>query len=390
MHMDPVMPQAVGAALLILLTGFVLKLLRQPHVVAYLLAGILIGPFGLALVSDANLISRLGAIGVVLLLFFVGMEVDPSKLIAHWKLAVFGTLLQILLSIACVWVIAQWFDWPWARVLLIGFVISLSSTAVVIKLLQDSQLLDTRMGQGVLGVLLAQDLAIIPMLIVLGLMGAGEVDTHHLALQGVGTVLAGVLFAYIVVKREVHLPLSQWLDQDHELQLFAALSVCFGLALITAWFDLSTALGAFLAGMLIGAAKETQWVHHALEPLKVLFVALFFVSIGMLLDINYLIVHWPQTVLLVLVTFFSNTFINALILKGAEYTWRDSLFAGVLLSQIGEFSFVLAALGFQTGMIHESGYQLALCVISLSLILSPAWISGGKLLLKWQSKESPV
>lgn len=384
MHMDPVMPQAVGAVLLILLTGFVLKVLRQPHVVAYLIAGVLIGPFGLGLVSDAALISRLGAIGVVLLLFFVGMEIDPGKLIEHWKLAVFGTLLQIFLSIACVWAIAQWFDWPWPRVLLIGFVISLSSTAVVIKLLQDSAILDTRVGQGILGVLLAQDLAIIPMLMVLGLLGAGRIDTHHLLLQGIGTVLAGGLFAYLVIKRELHLPLSQWLDRDHELQLFAALAVCFGLALITAWFDLSTALGAFLSGMLIGAAKETQWVHHALEPLKVLFVALFFVSIGMLLDIDYLRTHLPQTLLLVLVVLLTNTFINALILRAAEFSWHDALFAGVLLSQIGEFSFVLTALGLQTGMIQESGYQLALCVISLSLIVSPIWISAGKFLLRWR------
>lgn len=385
------MPQAVAAVLLILLTGLCVRLLKQPHVIAYLIAGIFIGPFGLALVSDPEVISRLGAIGVVLLLFFVGMETDPGKLIANWKLAVFGTLFQIALSLLCIWLLSLWYDWSLARTVLIGFVISLSSTAVVIKLLQDSGLLSSRMGQGVLGVLLAQDLAIIPMLIILGLLGSGALDWGHLVKQALGAAAAGGLFAFIVYRKQVHLPLSRWLNDDLELQLFAALSICFGLALLTAWLDLSTALGAFIAGMLIGAAKETQWVHHTLESFKVLFVALFFVSVGMLLDIDFLMAHWLQACILTLAALLTNTFINALILRWADYNWRDSLHAGVLLSQIGEFSFVLSAVGFQSGIINQYGYQLALCVISLSLLVSPAWIAGGqKMLERHKHPNQPV
>lgn len=195
------------------------------------------------------MINRIGAIGVVLLLFFVGMETDAKKLIAGWKLAVLGTVFQIGLSVACVWAMGVWFDWSLSRVLLIGFVISLSSTAVVIKLLQDSQILDSKVGQGVLGVLLAQDLAIIPMLIALGALGAGEVDNAHLIKQAIGAIAAALLFAFIVSSKQVHLPLARWLKNDREMQVFTALGICFGLSFITAWFDLSTALGAFLAGM---------------------------------------------------------------------------------------------------------------------------------------------
>jgi len=388
MHMDPIMPHAVGATLLILLTGLLLKLVRQPHVVAYLIAGVLIGPWGLGLISDVEIIGRLGAIGVVLLLFFVGMETDASKLIANWKLAVFGTLLQIGLSVLCVWLLGLFYDWSFSRTLLIGFVISLSSTAVVIKLLQDNGILNSKVGQGVLGVLLAQDLAIIPMLIILSLLGSGEVDGMHLFKQGVGAVAAAAIFGFIVSRKQVHLPLARWLKQDHELQLFAALSICFGLSLLTAWLDLSTALGAFIGGMLIGAAKETQWVHHTLESFKVLFVALFFVSVGLMLDLNFLAEHWLQASVLTIAALLTNTFINAFILKAAKFNWRDSLYAGVLLSQIGEFSFVLAAVGFQAAFINEYGYQLALCVISLSLLLSPMWIATGKRLLQWKDEST--
>jgi len=385
MHMDPVMPVAVGAILIILLTGLVLKLLKQPHVIAYLIAGILIGPWGFSLVTDTALIGRIGAIGVVLLLFFVGMETDAQKLAKNWKVAIFGTLFQILLSIGFVYLIGIWLDWSLARVVLIGFVISLSSTAVVIKLLQDNGILSSKVGQGVLGVLLAQDLAIIPMLIILGLLGSGGVDGQHLFKQVIGAFGAMALLGFIISKKTVHLPISAWLKNDHELQLFCGLCVCFGLALITAWIDLSTALGAFIGGILIGAAKETQWVHHTLEPLKVLFVAVFFVSIGMLLDIGFLLKYWPEAIALTLVTLLTNTFINAFILRISKYSWKDSLYSGVLLSQIGEFSFVLSAVGFQTGIITEYAYQLSLCVISLSLLVSPIWIAAGRRVLKWES-----
>jgi CPA2 family monovalent cation:H+ antiporter-2 len=384
MHMDPFLPQAVGAIFFILLLGFILKFFRQPHVVAYLIAGIFIGPWGFGLVTDIDSISRLGTAGVVLLLFFVGMETDIHKLVENWKLIIFGTLMQIILSVGCVWLLGIWFDWSLARIVLIGFVISLSSTAIVIKLLQDNGMLSSSLGQSALGILLAQDLAIIPMLIIIGLLGAGNIDNVQLVKQGVGTLLAVALFAFVITRKQVHLPLSKWLKGDHELQLFAALGICFGLAMLTAWFELSTALGAFIAGMLVGAAKETLWVHRTLDSFRVLFVALFFVSVGMLLDISFLISHWQQTAILVMAALITNIFINAIILKLSKFSWKESLYAGVLLSQIGEFSFVLAAVGHQASIINEYGYQLALCVISLSLLTSPIWIGLSK---KWLKVE---
>ncbi len=384
MHMDPFLPQAVGAIFFILLLGFILKFFRQPHVVAYLIAGIFIGPWGFGLVTDIDSISRLGTAGVVLLLFFVGMETDIHKLVENWKLIIFGTLMQIILSVGCVWLLGLWFDWSLARIVLIGFVISLSSTAIVIKLLQDNGMLSSSLGQSALGILLAQDLAIIPMLIIIGLLGAGNIDNVQLVKQGVGTLFAVALFAFVITRKQVHLPLSKWLKGDHELQLFAALGICFGLAMLTAWFELSTALGAFIAGMLVGAAKETLWVHRTLDSFRVLFVALFFVSVGMLLDISFLISHWQQTAILVMAALITNIFINAIILKLSKFSWKESLYAGVLLSQIGEFSFVLAAVGHQASIINEYGYQLALCVISLSLLTSPIWIGLSK---KWLKVE---
>ncbi len=390
MHLDPIMPYLVSAILMILLLGLVLRSVRQPYVIGYLIAGIILGPHGIALVEDEVLLSRLGAIGVVLLLFFIGMEVSPKKLIDNWKVAVLGTLLQIVISVGCVWPLGVWLEWPIERIVLIGFVISLSSTAVVLKLLEDWKELDTRVGQNVLVITLAQDLAVIPMLIILSMMGGDQSTSGNIWLQLLGAAVIAIIVGYIAVKETIHLPLSRLLANDHELQIFAALSICLGLSLITGLAGLSTALGAFVAGMLVGAAKETRWVHHSLESFRVIFVALFFVSIGMLVDLSFIQSHWAQVTALVLLVIITNTFINGAILRVLGENWRDSLYAGTLLSQIGEFSFVLAAVGIQAQIITNYGYQMTVAVISISLLISPLWIMLIKMLLKRGTNNLPT
>lgn len=382
MHLDPVMPYLVGAALTIVLVGLLSRRLRQPSVVGYLLTGVALGPHGFAFISDLTTLSHLGSLGVVLLLFFVGMEISPRRLIGNWKVAVIGTLLQILFSVGLVWILGHFADWPLSRTLLIGFVISLSSTAVVLKILQDRGELESDTGQDVLGILLVQDLAIIPMLLLLGSFSGEASSLTQILLQGIGALLFIVLFALIVSRDSIRLPLSKVLNGDHELQVFAALAICFGLAFLSALLGLSTALGAFAAGMLIAAARETSWVHHNIEPFRVVFVALFFVSIGMLVDLAFFTAHWQQILLLLTAVLLTNTFINAAIMHLLGDSWRDSFYSGALLAQIGEFSFVLAAIGIQNGIISDYGYQLTIATIALSLLVSPAWIEIFKYLLR--------
>ncbi len=182
------MPVLFAIAFVTLVTGMILKRFKQPHVIAYLLVGVILGPSGLAVIADKDWVGQLGSIGVVLLLFFVGMEVSPKRLAANWKLPVIGTLLQIMVSVLFVAIMGYFLDWPFPRIVLLGFVISLSSTAVVIKLLQDWKELDTRIGQDVLGILLIQDLAIVPMMISIGLLGGAEFSPTVLILQLVGGV----------------------------------------------------------------------------------------------------------------------------------------------------------------------------------------------------------
>ena len=160
---------------------------------------------------------------------------------------------------------------------------------------------------------------------------------------------------YIISNKHIKLPWAHWIKADHELQVFAAFVACFGLALVSSLFNLSTALGAFLGGMLIGRAKETKWVQHSLEPFRVVFVAIFFVSLALMVDINFIRVHLLTILIVVLAILLSNLFINAIILKLLKQTWRESLYAGSVLSPIGEFSFILAAIGYQINALQNMG-----------------------------------
>jgi CPA2 family monovalent cation:H+ antiporter-2 len=381
MHLDPALPTVVAILGITLVIGLLLQLMRQPQIIGYLIAGVVIGPYGLALLTGTDFASRLGSFGVVLLLFFVGMEVAPRQLMSGWRIAVTGTLIQVVLSVAMVLPLGLLFDWPASRIVLLGFVTSLSSTAVIVKLLRDSGELKSKEGQDVLGILLVQDLIIIPMLIIIGVMGGQTPGLHELGIQVAGAFAIITMLVWALTREKLHLPLGHLFKHDHELQVFAALLICLGLSLLTGLAHLSTALGAFAAGILVTAARETQWVHHALEPFRVIFVALFFVSVGLLVDLKFITEHMMQVAVLVTIVLIGNTLLNGMILRLLGYHWKESLYAGALLAQIGEFSFVLAAVGLANGIINDVAYQYTIATIALSLLVSPFWILGARHLL---------
>ncbi|MEN3976625.1 cation:proton antiporter [Emcibacter sp. SYSU 3D8] len=371
MHLDPSITVLVAAILGILAIAAASKLLNQPNVVGYLAAGIVLGPAGLGLITDTELLDRMGAFGVLLLMFFVGMEVTPRKLLATWKIALLGTLFQIGVSIGFITLLSPLTDWSIQQCVFYGFVISLSSTAVVIKLLETRGMLQKALGQDILSILLAQDLAIIPMMMALSAMNGGEISSTDLALQGIGSLLLLGLLAFVLIKKEIHLPFARHISSDHELQVFAALGLCFGLAVITSLFNLSGALGAFVAGIVVSAARETDWVRGSLESMRALFLAFFFVSIGMLIDPQFLYEHLLQVSIVVVGAFTMNTAINAFVLRLAGYDWRSAVYGSSYLAQIGEFSFMLAAIGVSSRIINKADYNVIIVAIAVSLMVSP-------------------
>ncbi|MEO9967441.1 MAG: cation:proton antiporter [Reichenbachiella sp.] len=372
---NPILLKFVSIALAVVLVGLILKMLKQPHVIVYIITGLIIGPHVLGVVTDLDLISSLGSLGLVLLLFFIGMEISLQNLVSNWKISVIGTVLQVIFSVLAVWAVGYYFDWSLARIVTIGFVLSLSSTAVIIKLLQDSGEMDAPVGQNVLGILLVQDVLIVPMLITLSYLSGHQASSTEIILQIVGGILIVAFVGFIYFKGETKLPFHKLLVKDHEIQVFFAFGLCFGFSIITGFFGLSTALGAFIAGIFVASSKSTIWFHESLFSFKVIFVALFFISIGMLIDVHFLWDNILAISALVMIVLLTNFLINAIIMRGFKMSWKDSLYAGALLSQIGEFSFVLGQLAYFNEMISDFGYQMIVAVISLTLLLSPFWIS---------------
>ncbi len=374
MFMDESIPYLAGIALTILVVGIALKRMRQPHVVGYIVAGIILGPFGLQFITDQQAIGRVGAIGVLFLMFFVGMELPLKSLLTQWRVPIAGTILQILASIGCVWLLGWWLDWPIRRIVFFGFVISMSSTAVLFNILRETGEINKPVGQDVAGITITQDLAVVPMLIVLGMMGGPALQPLDIGLQIIGGLAVIGLLISVVLRKQITLPFAKLIQKDREMQVFAALTVCFGMAFLTGMMRLSAAFGAFVAGVVVAASRQTDWARQSIDPFRVVFIGLFFISIGMLIDLRFLVENWLAIGLLVLAIFVINTLINAAVLRSLGLSWRQGLYAGALLAQIGEFSFLLAAVALEASIITDYGYQTTIALISLTLLLSPLWI----------------
>jgi CPA2 family monovalent cation:H+ antiporter-2 len=372
---DPTLIYIAATVFALTVLGVIFDYFRQPVIIAHLFAGVLLGPYALGVFADPSILDPVAGLGLVLLLFFIGLEVDLRVLADQWRVAVFGTRLQTAVSVGIVAGLAQWLDWPMARVVLMGFVITLSSTPIALRVLADKGLLNTRLGASTVGILVVQDLLAIPMLIVLGLFEGETPSVSKAMLQ----ISSATLIVAVIVAAARHpgfkLPLAQRLERSRELQVLGALAICFGTALLTGLAELSVVLGGFVAGLLIRLSGSLEWVSDSLEPFNFALVAAFFVSVGVLIDVEFFVANIGPVAGLTLLALLLNTAVNGVILLVLGERLRDSLIAGASLAQLGEFGFVLAALGLSTGVVSTIGYQYVLAVTALSWVLSPLWIS---------------
>jgi CPA2 family monovalent cation:H+ antiporter-2 len=345
--------------------------------------GVLLGEHGFAIIDDIDSVHQFGELGIILLLFFIGMEIRLPDLVKGWKLAIGGTILQVGVSVLIAGLIGTAVGWELSQSVVLGFVIALSSSAVIIKLLEDKGLLKTKLGQQVLSILLAQDVIIVPMLILTSMMGSEGAEgggNIPLMLMGGGAIV--VLLVGIYIKREIKIPFAKEIEKDHELQVFIAILLCFAGAMFASFFGLSPALGAFVGGMIIGTARATDWIHETLHAFRVLFVALFFVSIGLQINFDFIAANIIPISLMLLAVYFTNHLLNTLILKVFGTNWREAFLGGALLAQIGELSFLLSASAFTLGLKDQYTYDFTISLISLTLVLSPLWITFSEKLLK--------
>jgi len=267
---------------------FLFNKFKLPSVIGFLATGIIAGPYGLGLVTDIEIIDILAEIGVILLLFTIGIEFSIKKLLKIKNVVFIGGGLQVILTILTVFIVLNFFDVSYNKAVFIGFLVALSSTAIILKILQEKDQLNTHHGKIAFGILIFQDLIIVPMMLLVPFLSGQSTNIASelglMLIKSLGLVSITFVFARWVVPYILH---QIALSKSQELFLIAIIVIGFAVASLSAWLGLSLALGAFLAGL---AISESEYSHHAfgnLLPFRDIFTSFFFVSIGMLLNLNF-------------------------------------------------------------------------------------------------------
>jgi CPA2 family monovalent cation:H+ antiporter-2 len=360
----------MGAALV---GGLAAYRLRLPALLGYLVAGIIIGPHSFGLVKNLGLIETMASIGVVLLLFTLGMEFSLGDLKRVGKIGLAGGIAQILITALLGFAISTTlFSWPITDAIFFGFLIAISSTTVVLKILVERGETNTPHGRILIAILLVQDLAVLPLIVILPSLGeqtAGLVYSLGITLL---TVLLFLGAMTVIGFWVVPVILGQTAGaRSRELFLITIVAICLGAAFGTSYFGVSAAFGAFAAGMLI---SRSHFAHQALVdiiPLRNAFAAIFFVSLGMLASPRFIADNWSMVILVALIIVIGKFVISALIARSFGYSLKTTLFVGAGLTQVGEFSFVIGQAGLNRGVISENLYSLILSSAILTILFTP-------------------
>jgi CPA2 family monovalent cation:H+ antiporter-2 len=357
-----------------LVCGIAMERFRQPALVGYILAGVLMGPSAFSIVEDRAQIDTLAELGVLLLLFIVGMELSLRSFRRIWRLTVMVTAFQIFGSVSTMLFLSMFFGFKIELAILLGFIIAVSSTAVAIKLLEDVGELRTRAGRVAVGVLIAQDLAVVPMMLGIAAMGGEEFDWYAVPkiLLSIGFMIA--LIMLLSTGRKVRLPLMNFDSDFAELKPLIALAFCFSWAAVSGFLGLSPAYGAFIAGLIIGSSHERISMIEVTRPIQSILMMVFFLSIGLLIDLTYIWENLSLVLTLFVVVVVFKTILNVVVLGYLGQPWQQAFIAGVLISQIGEFSFLLSVIGVEAGVISRDESRIVISVTVMSLALSPIWV----------------
>jgi CPA2 family monovalent cation:H+ antiporter-2 len=354
------------------ISGVLLARLNQPIMIGYILAGVMFGPSGFSLISSQNQIHFYSELGILLLLFVIGMELNIKSFIKMWKIPTLFTVIQVIVNIALAFLFSLAFDWPIYVSLLAAFISSLSSTAAIVKVLEHIGELRTDVGHISIGILVAQDIVIVPMMLIMReCKNTLNISIVFDLIVAIGLVV--LLIKYLGRKEKIIIPSLQFLS-NAELTPVVTLALCFTAASIVVLFGLSEAYGAFLAGLFIGNTQERQHAINSIKPIQNVLLMAFFLSIGLMFDINFLVENWYIVALSLVGVTAWKTFSNTILLKMFSVELSKSVSIGIILSQLGEFSLLLANVAVQSQIIDCFGQKLIVCVTALSLSLSSIFI----------------
>lgn len=385
MIIEPLTAFALTVAIA-LLFGALFSQFNQPAILGYMFAGLFLGPSGLKILEDRNQIEFLAELGVMTLLFTIGTELPVKVLRRVWKPALITCLLQTFVALAIMLPLAWVFMMEWQVGLLWSFILALSSTAVVMKILIALNIIASPAGKVISGILIGQDILFIPMMAIIAALATRHLDAASIA-HIVFSLLLLVFIIVILGRREtIKLPLHFVKDPSSELIILRATALCFGASALAGLLGLSPAYGAFLIGLILAHSSEREHLLTAIKPLSNLLMMMFFISIGMLIDLSFILQHVTQVLLVAALVVFLKTFFTILIVRLSGEPWAHALIAGVLLAQIGEFSFLLAQQGLLSGLIDHAAYNLIIAITVLSLILTPLWLHAARRIIRFAMK----
>jgi CPA2 family monovalent cation:H+ antiporter-2 len=361
--------------------GLAMNRLRLPSAAGFILVGMLLGPTGLGLIARSGAIETLANLGVLMLLFILGMELKLESFRRLLPLALGIAAAEIVAAVSFTLLLSQLTSGETTSAIVIGFMLAISSTAIAMKMMEDADEKQTPAGRLTLAVLVAQDLAVVPLLLVTNALAPG---TTGAAILGVAVklvfalaLLAGLIWVLTRVK-SFRFPWSEAILKDFDVGTLTVIGVCFTAATVSGLLGLSPALGAFLAGLAVGHSTLARQAVRMAQPVQSLLLFVFFLSIGLLIDLDYLLHAFWLILIALAVVAVGKTFVNLLILRLFGQSGDVAFPAALFLAPVGEFSFVIVSAGVSVGALTPEGHKLAIAVIALSLLVSPLWFIGAR------------
>ncbi|MEX3010125.1 cation:proton antiporter [Hoeflea sp. TYP-13] len=361
-------------AAIAVIMGLGLIRLRQPPLVGFILAGVALGPTGFGVIANSDNVNLLAEMGVLILLFFIGMELSLKAFVLTLRQAVLVAGGQIFFALVVAVLIGLALGIGIAESIILGFIIAMSSTVVAMKMLDDMGVLRGEEGRIAVGVLIAQDIAVVPMLIFVSSFGSREIDIWEVAFKVIIAVgfLGGLLW-WLGRRVKLRIPFAEQIENNVEILALGSLALCFSAAAASGLAGLSPVYGAFIAGILIGNSTLRSRVIPVIEPIQSVLLVVFFLSIGLLMDLTFI---WNNLLLVIaasLAVIAAKSILNIALLRLTGSDEQTALIAGLSMAQIGEFSFVLAAAGLSAAALSGDAYRLAIAVTAISLLISPVW-----------------
>ncbi|MDD5102755.1 MAG: cation:proton antiporter, partial [Endomicrobiaceae bacterium] len=358
-----------------LILGFITQKLKLSPIVGYLLAGIIISPYSSGFSADIEIAQQFAEIGVVLLMFGVGLNFHLSDLISVYKISFFGAFVQSTFTAIATMIATHFFGWTWSAGIVFGIAISVTSTVVLIKVLSDNRHLHTPIGHTAVGWLVMEDIFTILVLVLLPVFFANNTTGSAIwTTFGITILKLGVLVAFTLIVGQKLLPLLLGYvarTGTRELFTLAVLVLALGIAVGAAqFFGASMALGAFLAGMIVGQSDFSARATSEALPISDAFAVLFFVSVGMLFNPSSLLTSWPLMLITLIIVLILKPVVATVFVYLLKNPIKKAVSVGISLGQIGEFSFILASLGMTLGILPEEANSTIIFVAIVSITLN--------------------